>query len=328
MEPSSKITSMSYDTLRSRLATLHANDTIRVYRRPSSTKSWVFSLALQSAHAAGLSAAVAWAPPSQSPALVATVGADGLLALYSLPVVPDGGFRGGRGAVRAKMLVVRDARGGLDALAFAADGVLVTVGVEGVARVYKGERGEGVGCWVLLAAVEVGGPAKGVGFMPGTSRLFCAGGVVVARGREEWEYGVWTTLEVGGDAFDMGDVGGGVCCVDWGSGGCVAVGRGDGAVEIWAMQDGDKEKLAVLECAVSGPVEAVQWDLGGNVLASVHGDGKVRTWTRRPSVGGDGRGAWPWSLLNTVAPESAALDGAGKNGFAAGGPFRGAFTAM
>jgi WD40 repeat protein len=293
--PSSRVADMAHDAVGSRLATAHTGDTIRVWKTgPVAGGGWSLVAAIQSAHAPGALAAIRWAPRTLSPSTIATVGSDGVLALYVVPVIPDDA---GSRPVPAQTLRVADALGGLSALCISDEGVIVTTGEEKIARVYRSD--DGGRRWLLVGSVELGECAgAGVAFRPGSSRVFCAGGVVVARGKAEWEYDVFSDLEVLAAS-----------AVDWGRDGFVAVGRSDGGVEIWHMSpvsNGDK-RVAILDEASAdgegGAVVRVAWDVSGGALASAHANGVVRIWGRAPELGSNGRGSWPWTRRDLVDPQ-------------------------
>lgn len=331
VESFSEVVDMAHDFCGERLATTHTNNTIKLWRTtsrdsgskgsPSPASAWSFTVSFCSAHRDEALRVVRWVPPTVHPAMVATVGADGVLAMYEIPVVVDGNAHSSR-PIEAKTLRIDDAdkdtcpddnSAGLDSLAFAEEGgIAATMGkLEHVVRVYK--AAENGFRWGLLASVNVGcaGVCVGTGlsFRPRTSRVLCAGRSVLARGRDDWDYIVHGELDA--------ETGEPPLSIDWGRAGLVGMGREDGFVEIWEMDSQGCERIEQLpnsntdKAVTLSPVLKVQWDTSGEILASAHADGMVYMWAKKaePLVSDSiVLEPLPWRLLMEVKPGARNVD--------------------
>lgn len=177
--------------------------------------------------------------------------------------------------------------------------MLATLGEERVLRLYRtpdnGLR------WGLMASVDVGrgaGVPAEVAFAPGG--MFCiACGDIVAKVAADWAWEVYASVVEHGE-------GNAVVCADWASSGYIAVGREDGCVEVWRLGEDGLVRVGRMLAEGAGAVVRMEWDRAGGVLASVHADRSVRTWSRMP---GAERGSWVWGVRDRFA-----LEGAGGEG--------------
>lgn len=224
-------------------------------------------------HAPGTLRRAVFAPARLSPGLVATIGRDGLAAVYRVSGSGEG--------VVVREQALRDAAAPLEAVAMSPEGLLATVGEERVVRIYapvdSGAR------WGLLAAVDVRG-AAGLSFAPGGAALI-AGGDLVARTGAAWEWEV--RLRIEGEATDA----------HWGAAGLLAVARVNGDVEVWRLEAGVLNMVACMRDPDAGAVTRVVWDHAGHVVGTAHDDGRLRTWARLPQIGG---GEWTWGMRDCV----------------------------
>lgn len=289
--PSSAV-DISLNTQGTLLASIHADDALKIWDR-NDRESWDVIMQLRCAHREGAVSSICWAPPVLSPALLATVGSDAVLAFYRLPPSTTSVEVN---AVAAQTLQVCHARGPLTAMCFADDGMLATFGEENIVRIYCCDPiGFANESWTLLAAIDIGRqPGSGISFKPGTSRVLCAGGVLVSRGKEAWDYKVHSELE----SSD-------ITCVDWGQGELVGVGREDGGVEIWQLSSRKHSKVAELYGDKMGKsntkVLKLSWDRSGEILASTHSDGRTYVWTRKISTEEGSNDSWPWYLRDAIS---------------------------
>jgi WD40 repeat protein len=288
-----RIIDMAHDALGNQLASAHESNCLKLWKR-GPKGSWKFALALESGHESESIAAVRWAPPALSPAMLASVAADGVLAIYEVPVLSG---VVGTAPMAARVLKIQDAEAQLTDVAFADDGILATFGVEQVVRIYwtydGGKR------WGLQTSLDLLGDAgSGLTFMPGTSRVLCAGRIIVSCGKQRWNYEPQLELNVANE----------VQAVAWGRSGYIGVGRRDGGVEIWKPAPDGFFKEAVLEDAIEHTdareramrVERIAWDVHGEVISSSHSDGSVRVWARCAQRSQNGGGSWPWSLRDVL----------------------------
>lgn len=285
---------ISLDAHGMRLASIHTDDKLKIWQRKG-REAWDVVMELRSAHQEGALSAICWAPPVLSPALLSTVGSDGILAFYRLP--PAAGEADGH-IVTAQTLRICHARAGLSSVAFATDGTLATLGEEHFARIYCCDPiGFANECWTLMASIDLGEYAgNGISFNPRTSRVLCAGGVVLVRGKEVWDYEVYSELDITG-----------ISCLDWGRSGLTGIGREDGAIEIWRLSGKEDKRIALLRDDDSkrppSHVQKVKWDRSGEILASSHSDGQLRIWTRKVELEVDGTQSWPWYLRDVFSVE-------------------------
>lgn len=280
----------TYDSCGVRLATAQSDGTISLWKASGDTPDdveWVTYAHFATKHAPNTLQAIRFAPARLCPDLVVTVGADGLAILYKLQTYEESVF--------ANEVILRDASSGLTDVAFSDSGLLATLGEEQTLRIYETpENGER---WGLIAAVDVGGDlpeAKGVSFAPGAG--FCiACGDIVARGNVGWEWEVYARI---GEADD-GNVQNAVVCADWASSGFIGVGRAGGAVEVWQMLEGRLTRIARMgmEDGQQSKAVKIEWDRAGGILATVHEDKTLRTWTRSP---GDMTGEWRWGIRDNL----------------------------
>jgi WD40 repeat protein len=296
-DPSDRIVDMSHDAHGNLLVSAHESNRLKLWRRDASG-SWILWIALQSAHESAGVAAVRWAPPALSPSMLATVGADGVLAIYELASLSCA-VEHEQG--EAQILKIQDAEAELTDVAFSDDGILATLGVEQVVRVYwsqdSGKR------WGLQSAVDLfSDVGSGLAFMPGSRRVLCAGRVLLSCGRQMWNYGFHSELQGNEE----------VVSVSWGRSGYIGLGRRDGGVELWRVSSNGCAKEALLADAVDQTgvaaaqavcVEKVLWDFSGEVLCSSHSDGSVRVWARCARQSPEGECSWPWSLRDSLPAE-------------------------
>jgi hypothetical protein len=297
-DPSDRIVDMSHDALGNQLVSAHESNRLKLWRRDPSG-SWILWIALQSSHEADGVAAVRWAPPALSPGMLATVGADGVLVIYELATLSCAAEHEPR---LAQILKIQDAEAELTDVAFSDDGILATLGVEQVVRIYWSQ--DSGKQWGLQSAVDLFTDASsGLAFMPGSRRVLCAGRTLLSCGRQMWNYVFHSELNGNEE----------VVSVSWGRSGYIGLGRRDGGVELWRVSSDGCSKEAFLADAIDQEgvaatpgscVEKILWDFSGEVLCSSHSDGSVRVWAQCARQSPDGGCSWPWSLRDSLPARS------------------------
>lgn len=285
-----------------RVATVQDDDTLTIWRVARGDE-WDVEAHFKTRHKQGTVRVVTFAPERLSPAIVVTAGADGLAVVYRLFEESCDGDSDD--LVVARETTILDSSQALTDLAFAEDGTLATVGDEHVLRLYQttdnGER------WGLIAAVDVGigsERAGGVSFAPGGEYCVACGDVVV-QGAAEWMWEVCASIP---EADPQGREKGrenAVICADWASSGYIGVGRLDGAVEIWQLEEGELSRVSrmmVPEEMESTKVVKIEWNCAGGILATAHDDRVLRLWARMPPD--DEHGSWAWELKDKFTLES------------------------
>eukprot|EP00177_Eucheuma_denticulatum_P000974 GFKZ01001763.1.p1 GENE.GFKZ01001763.1~~GFKZ01001763.1.p1 ORF type:complete len:315 (+),score=42.50 GFKZ01001763.1:140-1084(+) len=280
--PGSTVIDIAINESASRLASAHCNGTVSLWKPSHNSEEWMPLSTIATRHEPNALRRVLFAPSRLSPDIMVTIGSDGIAVVYKLREQTTAQTMA---AVGAEETVIRDARLGLTDAAFTEEGVLATIGEEGVVRIYQ--IGKRDAMWGLLAQVDVE-VSGGVSFAPG-GRYIVAGGVVVMRGVADWEWQICARAEGMGEGEK-------ILCVDWGRSGWIGLGTEGGNVEVWHMKDGDMNRVAKMS-GDGSRVTKLEWDRAGGVLASAHEDGKLRSWARLP---GDIVGKWNWCLRDCV----------------------------
>lgn len=276
----------AYDETGALLATAHANGVLKLWI-PGSNGSWEQVGAVRTPHPSACLSALTFAP-TRFGTILATTGTDGVVSLHSMRVTKQ---------------TMHDALAPLRSVAWSEHGSLATLGDEGMARIYeRSHRGQWILVNALMAvdfAIERDLPMPrpcALSFAKGKHSLFAGTSVFHRKSLTA----PWRVASHPATSKEMPPP----TCADW----CsthLALGAADGSV----LLHGAEGQVAVLKSDQHvTPVQAVQWDPAGTVLAAAHEDGRVRTWAQSPkpsvyenhAMDDSHDAAWAWRLRETI----------------------------
>lgn len=275
-QTSSPVRATSVNEIGDCLVTAHQDATLTFWRS-TTTDDWDELASYSTVYPPDAIQAVAFAPTSLHPAMVACAGDNGSLVLVS---------HSSRLSTRTVQTVLNIGPP-LSAVAFSDTGVLAALSDDNVVHIFESSDAEvamahhASFAWRSVSMIYVDNPC-GLSFAPGGS-LFVTGETVIGNlhGESQW------------DEVAMFQGPSKVCSIHWARSGFVALARENADLEIWRLKQG--KSMLVQRITMKQVMKEVQWDRVGSTLAAVDGGGSIWTFARELQDG-----QWKWAKRDNL----------------------------